>query len=127
MRGNRAGRRPRRILDRDRRAVVCESCLLAETPAARLKGLLGRRELAQGEGILLRPVGAVHTCFMGFAIDVAFIDRDMVVIDVAASLRPWRFAARKGARAVLELAAGECARREIAPGSRLVIASPTTA
>ena len=35
---------------------VCERCLLAETPLTRLKGLLGRRGLEQGEGSLLRPV-----------------------------------------------------------------------
>jgi uncharacterized membrane protein (UPF0127 family) len=114
----------RRILDRDRRGVLCETCLLADTPAARLRGLLGRRELLPGEGLLLRPSGAVHTCFMRFAIDVAFLDRDLVVVEVVQRLRPWRLAARRGARAVLELAAGECARRGIEPGSRLVIAEP---
>jgi uncharacterized protein len=124
-RHRKGARRLRRILDRDRREVLCETCLLADTPTARLRGLLGRRELPPGEGVLLRPSGAVHTCFMRFAIDVAFLDRDLVVVAVVPRLRPWRLAARRGARAVLELAAGECERRDIGPGSRLVIANPT--
>jgi uncharacterized membrane protein (UPF0127 family) len=116
----------RRILDRDRREVICETCLLAGTPTARLKGLLGRRELSQGEGLLLRPSGAVHTCFMRFAIDIAFLDDELVVVDVVHRLRPWRLAARRGARAVLELAAGECERRGIGPDSRLMIEPAST-
>jgi uncharacterized protein len=120
------GGRLRHVLDRDRQELVCESCLLADTPTARLRGLLGRRELPPGEGVLLRPSGAVHTCFMRFSIDVAFLDSDLVVVEVVHRLRPWRLAARRGARAVLELAAGEAERRRIGVGSRLAIADPKT-
>ena len=56
---------------------------------------------------------------MRFPIDAVFLDRDLRVIDTASGVRPWRFAARRGARAVLELAAGEAARRGIRPGMRL--------
>jgi uncharacterized membrane protein (UPF0127 family) len=45
------------------------------------------------------------------------------VIDVVANLGAWRVAGRRHARAVLELPAGECARREIRPGDRLSTAS----
>lgn len=110
-----------RVLDQERGEIVCERCLLAETPPARLKGLLGRRELSREEGLLLRPAGAIHTWFMRFPIDAVFLDRDLVVIGVVPRLRPWRVAARRGARGVLELAAGECERRGIAPGQRLTL------
>jgi len=99
--------------------VACERCLVADTPLTRLRGLLGRRPLNEGEGLLLRPAAAIHTWFMRGAIDAVFLDRRLVVVGVAPNLRPWRFAARRGARAVLELAAGESLRRAIAPGSYL--------
>jgi uncharacterized protein len=100
-------------------AVVCERCVQATTVWPRLKGLLGRSSLEPGEGLLLRPANSVHTAFMRFAIDAVFVDRDLRVIDVEAGLRPWRMAGRRGARAVLELPAGEAARRSLAPGTRL--------
>jgi uncharacterized protein len=38
---------------------------------------------------------------------------------IAADLRPWRAAGKRGARAVLELPAGECARRGLAVGDQV--------
>jgi uncharacterized membrane protein (UPF0127 family) len=100
--------------------VVCEQCRVAERVFARMKGLLGRRELPREEGLLLRPASAVHTFFMRFAIDVVFLDRELRVVAVRADLRPWRAAACRGARGVLELASGECARRGVRTGDRIV-------
>ncbi len=100
-------------------AAVCERCLVADRPLARMRGLLGRRELPAGEGILLSPASAVHSWFMRFPFDAAFLDEELVVLAVAAHVRPWRMRTRRGARSVLELAAGECERRGIVPGARL--------
>jgi uncharacterized membrane protein (UPF0127 family) len=82
-------------------------------------GLLGRRKLPSGEGLLLRPASSVHTLFMRFSIDVVFLDRDGEVVKIAASVRPWRTAGARGAKAVLELPAGEAERRELRVGDRL--------
>ena len=84
-----------------------------------MKGLLGRAHLPPGEGILLRPASSIHTHFMRFAIDAVFVDDDLRVVKVAERLRPWRMAGRRGARAVIELAAGECDRRGIREGDQL--------
>ena len=99
--------------------VVCERCFVAETAFARLRGLLGRSGLSSGEGMLLRPASSIHTGFMRFAIDAVFLDRENRVLKVAAELSPWRMAACKGARAVLELPAGEAQRRGLRPGVSL--------
>ncbi|HEY7794395.1 MAG TPA: DUF192 domain-containing protein [Gaiellaceae bacterium] len=94
---------------------------MAARPFARMRGLLGRRSLDSDEGILLRPAGSVHTFFMRFAIDVLFLDRELVVVGIEPELRPWRTAARRGAKSVVELAAGECARRGVVVGDRLAV------
>ena len=99
--------------------VVCEECLVAATPFARMRGLLGRRSLPSGQGILLRPAASIHTFFMRFAIDAVFLDGDLQVVSIASDLRPWRTAGKRGARAVLELPAGECARRGLAVGDKI--------
>ena len=110
---------PEVALANDDGTVVCERCLLAETSFARLRGLLGRSGLSSGEGLLLRPAGSVHTAFMKFTIDVVFMDRDLRVMKVVPELVPWRTAGCRGARAVLELPAGEASLRGLREGISL--------
>jgi uncharacterized protein len=107
-------------LKRENGDVVCDRCVVADSPASRLRGLLGRSELRPGEGLLLRPASAIHTCFMRFAIDAVFLDRDWRVVGISGDVRPWRTAGRRGAKAVLELPSGESARRGLAVGELLV-------
>ena len=59
---------------------------------------------------------------MRFPIDVVFLDGGMRVLSVATDLAPWRFAGKRGTRAVLELAAGEARRRGIREGVALRLA-----
>jgi uncharacterized protein len=99
--------------------VVCEHCAVADRPLARLRGLLGRRELSAGDGLLLRPAPSIHTWFMRFPIDAVFLSADLEVLSVRPEMPAWRMAAGRGARAVLELSAGEAARRGVTAGSRL--------
>jgi hypothetical protein len=107
-------------LRREDGTVVCARVSLATNPFARMRGLLGRNALALDEGILLRPAGSIHMLFMRFAIDAIFLDRDLVVVDVVRGLRPWRMAARRGAKQVIELAEGAAV--GVAPGDRLALA-----
>ena len=102
---------------------VVESCWIADKPWSRMRGLLGRSSLPVGEGLLIKPCGSVHMFFMRFAIDVVFLDRELSVVGVVPELRPWRMAGRRGAKVTLELAAGEAARRGIAPGMQLRLGS----
>jgi len=99
--------------------IACERCRVADRALPRMRGLLGRRGLDSGEGLLLRPAPSVMTFFMRFPIDAVFLDREGTVLKVRSNLRPWRLAGCRGAHATLELAAGEAQRRAIAKGVRL--------
>jgi uncharacterized protein len=99
--------------------IVCRRCVVASSPLARMKGLLGRERLDPDEGILLRPAGSIHMFFMRFAIDAIFCTRDLEVIDVVRDLAPWKIASRRGAKVVVELASG--AASGVAAGDRLVL------
>jgi hypothetical protein len=48
-----------------------------------------------------------------------FLDAELTVLGVREAVRPWRAAAQRGAKAVLELPAGTAARAGIAAGERL--------
>ena len=100
-------------------AVVCTQCAIASTPIARMKGLLGRSSLDAGEGMLFPRTGSIHMFFMRFAIDVVFCDRELNVVKVVRDLRPWKTAAARGAKVVIELPVGAAA--GIEPGDRLVL------
>ena len=111
---------PEVALRLDNGRVVCERCVLADTALTRMRGLLGRRELPSGEGLLLRPASSIHMAFMRFPIDAVFLDAQGRVVKVAHELKPWRTAAARRAKAVVELPAGEASRRGIDVGQRLV-------
>ncbi len=87
----------------------------------RMKGLLGRDGLEEGEGIQIDPCNSIHTFFMRFPIDVLFLDRDGIVIRAFAAIPPWRLTRIYGrARSVIELPAGTLERCETYEGDRIV-------
>jgi len=102
-------------------AVVCDTCLIADGPWLRMKGLLGRADLPDGEGILLRPASSIHMAFMRFPIDAVFLGRDLTVLKVVRNLAPWRMASKRRAHSVLELPAGVCTRSGVREGDRLLL------
>jgi uncharacterized protein len=106
------------IVNLTRGECVCVS-EMADGPLRRMRGLMGRRGLPAGEGLLIKPAPAIHTGFMRFPIDALFLDRDLEVLEIVERLPPWRFASKRHARAVLELSAGECARRGVEVGDKL--------
>src|SRR6202012_2722319 len=63
---------------------------LAATSLSRLFGLLGKRDIEPGSGILIRPSSGVHTFFMMSSIDVVGLDRNLKVIKVWKRLKPFR-------------------------------------
>ena len=113
------------LVDVGRGLVVAPRVGRADTFRARLVGLLGRPSLEADEGLWIEPCDSVHTFFMRFPIDVAFVDREGQVLKTVERLRPWR-ATRlyPRARACVELAAGTIARHGVTEGTRLALVRP---
>jgi hypothetical protein len=89
---------------------------------SRLAGLQFRRELPPNSALLLAPCSSVHTGFVRFPLDVAFLDREGVVLAVRRNLRPWRLAfGPRRSHAVVEFAAGEA---DVLPGDVLRLDVP---
>jgi len=93
----------------------------ARSFVARLFGLLGRRPLATGEGLLLEPCSSVHTFGMRYPIDIVMLDREGRVLSTRAALGPSRLAAAPRTRRVLELPPNSLAALGIAPGAWLTV------
>lgn len=92
---------------------------VAVTRRSRRRGLLGRP--AVDGALILRPCRQVHTVGLRFPIDVAFCDRDGVVLTTV-TLRPYRVSrpTRRG-HFVVEAAAGAFERWQLRPGDVLEV------
>ena len=88
------------------RTVLGVDSEVAETFAERAKGLIGRKSLAPGTGMLITKCNCIHTFFMRFPIDATFLDAQNRVVRVVRDIRPWRLFVWGGwrARKVLETA-----------------------
>ena len=74
---------------------------------ARLLGLAGLRAMPPRSALLLPRCSSVHTFGMRFPIHVLFLDSRFEVIGERRSVKPGRLVWHRGARAVVELQAGE--------------------
>lgn len=96
---------------------IADRVALADGFFTRFRGLMLRKALLPGEGLLLKNCSAIHCCFMRFSIDAVYLDQRMRVV-AAETVRPWRLGGRfPGARHVLELGAGSA--RDLAPGVQI--------
>lgn len=102
--------------------TLARDLIIAFDSKTRKTGLLKHESLAEGSAMLIAPTNAVHTFFMRFPIDIAFVNREGLVLKTYAALRPWRLAAAFRAYAVIELPAGALAGAETVAGDILSIA-----
>ncbi|HET9770505.1 MAG TPA: DUF192 domain-containing protein [Acidimicrobiia bacterium] len=104
-----------------REGDVLASAEVARGMRGRAAGLLGRdRETVTG-ALVFRPCRQIHTIGMRFPIDVAFCDRDGVVLRTS-TVAPWRVTRvvwRSGF--VVEAAAGAFDRWSLRPGDHLEV------
>ncbi|MEY2419691.1 MAG: uncharacterized protein QOG90_2371 [Actinomycetota bacterium] len=98
---------------------VLASLDVADSFPTRLKGLLGRDGI--DGAFLIKPATSVHTLGMKFAIDVAFCDRALTVVDMV-TMKPNRLGLpRPKARCVIEAEAGAFERWRLQAGDQLEI------
>ncbi len=101
--------------------VVASIVEVATTRTERRRGLLGRDSLDIAAAMVLSPCCSIHTAFMRFPIDVAFVDRDGQVTRIVRDLAPWRVAIAPRAHAAVEFAGGCLSSRDLRVGDRLLL------
>lgn len=96
---------------------VADRVRVADRFFTRFRGLMLRKRLAPGEGLLLTRCGSIHCCFMRFPIDAVYLDAALTVIGTE-TVHPWHLGGHfRGAKQVLELGAGSA--EGLLPGMRL--------
>lgn len=102
--------------------VLVPRVLLATGLVERMRGLLGRKSLEPGVGMLLCPCGSVHTFGMRFPIDVVYLDACWRVTRIVHRLKAQRMSfGGLRARAALELQSGWFDLSRIAPDTPVEI------
>jgi uncharacterized protein len=110
-----------RVVNKKNGAVVAQPVEHARGHWSRFWGLMGRRALPEGRGMIIEPCNSVHTMFMRFPIDVVFLDGDDRVLKISRDMKPFRFAVGRGSRRVLEVPAGWCQQVGLEEGDQLEI------
>lgn len=105
-----------RLVNATRGTLIATSVDVADSAAARSRGLLGRKGLAPGEGLWISPCEAVHTFGMQFSIDLIYLDRRRRVKKIRRNVAPWRLSACLSAHSVIELAASSVREDDLRPG-----------
>jgi len=101
--------------------IVANRLLPALDSTTRRRGLLKHTSLGEGEAMIIAPTNAVHTWFMKFDIDIAFVTRDGRVLKTRDSVPPWRMCGAFGGYAVIEMRGGSFAAADTAPGDVLEV------
>lgn len=95
---------------------------LAANPWTRLRGLIGVRQLPEGEGLVIKPCHGVHCMFMSIPIDVVYVDRSDCVVAVDRKMQPWAIGKIYAKSAyVVELPAGAVDASHTQAGDQLVV------
>ena len=90
-----------------RGTVLGETIEVAANATQKVKGLLDRECLEDGQGLLFKGAGSLHTLFMRFPIDVIYTDKHGKVVKLARAVRPFKLvAAPLRCHYALELPAG---------------------
>lgn len=105
-------------------AVLAHTLIGAFDSASRRTGLLQHGGLPEGSAMIIAPSNAIHTFFMKFPIDVAFVGRDGGVNKIREAVAPWRIAAALRAYAVIELPAGALRNAGVVVGDTLAVRPP---
>jgi uncharacterized protein len=116
------------ILSVKNKIQIADKCLIAERFFDRLRGLIGKKAMKSGEGMLLKPCNDIHMWFMSIPIDVVFVSREsesqlLKVTSVHENVRPWKILPLSDRKAseTIELPIGTIQRCEIRAGDLLCI------
>ncbi len=79
------------VVNLTRKRTIATSVTIARNPWQRIKGLLGRKGLAQGEALIITHCQSIHMVFMKFPIDVIFCDARHKAVGLCLNIKPFCF------------------------------------
>ena len=86
----------------------------------RMRGLLGRKPLSRGQGLLISPCSSIHTFGMNYPLDLIFLDKRWKINKLFYNLKPFRIVCSPGSFAVIEALGGTLESFNLEKGTILV-------
>lgn len=108
--------------------IIGNQIWVANNFFARFKGLMLRKALGAGEGLLLTKTKQIHTLWMVFSIDVVYLKKigedQYQIVDLEKNMKPWSFGKyKKKATDILELKQGIIEKYQIRIEEKIIIVS----
>ena len=79
-----------KIYNSSKNNLIAGDVKLADNLFSRTIGLLSKKSLSEGEGLVIKPCCSIHTFFMRFEIDVLFVNKKNEIIALYENVKPWR-------------------------------------
>ena len=90
---------------------------IADNFIKRFMGLMGRNNIGSAQGLFLASCNSIHMCFMKFAIDVIYVDKNFKIKKITHNLKPWTGVSMCfGAFGVIEVTAGDAKKFDFSVG-----------
>ena len=103
-----------------RNAALIHTGRMANNSWTRLRGLIGVRELPEGQGIVIEPCHGVHCMFMSIPIDVIYVNKQHQVVALDKAMKPWAVGKiYRDSRYVVEVPTGTIERTNTEVGDQL--------
>jgi uncharacterized membrane protein (UPF0127 family) len=111
-----------RVVNSTRGACLASDAEVASSFFAKFAGLMLRKGLPEGGGLVILSGEPIHMFFMRFALDVVHTDQQGTVLRILHGIKPWRLGpyVRK-CRMAIELPAGTAARTGTVEGDVIVL------
>ena len=95
------------IFNITRKTLVAREVAVADSVFKRLRGWMFRSAPAREKGLWISPCSGIHSYFVRFDFDALFVDKNLKVMYLIESMKPWRISKLIGGNhAVLELPEG---------------------
>ena len=108
------------LTNKSKQITLVANLVVANSFFSRARGLIGKKSLAQDEGMWFPKSNWIHTFFMSMPIDVIYLDKKMKVKKLETNLKPWKLAAPVfRADSVVEVTAGFINQNQIEIGDDL--------
>ncbi len=111
-----------KVYNSTQNSLIADEVEVAQNFVTRTFGLIPKKSLNEGEGLVIKPCCSIHTFFMKFYLDVLFVNRKNEVVAPYENVKPWRILPiHLTSHYVIELPAGEISAKNIKKGDLITI------
>lgn len=109
-----------KVVNTTKKTTLCTNCKVANNFISRFIGLMGKKNLPEGNGLLITPCNSIHMFFMNMPLDIIFIDKNNMIVHLLENIKPWSLSGiMHGSCSAIELPSGTIKKTSSSVGDRL--------